>query len=41
MGIPCLSYGFTDYDHFNSYQNFSIDEDIENYDFLKIIEKTR
>ena len=39
MKIPCLSYGFTNYNHFDLYKELSITEDINNFRILQNIEK--
>ena len=39
MGIPCLSYGFTNYNHFGSYSHLNIDKTHCDFDILNSIEK--
>ena len=38
-GIPCLSYGFTKYNHFGSYLNLNIDKTHQDFHILNQIEK--
>jgi hypothetical protein len=39
MGIPCLSYGFTKYNHFGSYSHLNIDKKHYDFKILNAIEK--
>ena len=39
MKIPCLSFGYTNYDHFENYKHLNINNNVDNYCVLKEIEK--
>ena len=39
MGIPCLSFGFTKYNHFGSYSHLNIDSSYHHFKILSQIEK--